>query len=373
VRRRDPLLGAVERAARRLGLAERSVLVAASGGIDSTLLAHALHALAGRLGLRLALGHVNHGLRGAEADADQAFVASLGEKLGVPVLVRRVAPQRLRAGRPSRARPTLQEAARRLRYAALEEMAREAGAQHVATAHTLDDQAETVLLRLLRGTGPPGLGGIPERSPDGRIVRPLLGVSRREIERFAAERRLSWREDASNRDPAYARARLRRDWLAGLGQAFNPRWLRAVGDLAEAQRRESEWIEARVSEEASRRLAREGDTCSFSCEGIEALPVAVARRLARRVLHEAGAGRDLSRRHLERVLAFAAPGRSGARLELPGGLVLVRWRRRLRFERDARASLHARASASVPRSEPTRGDASREASEAGEGQAGDGC
>ena len=331
--RRDPLLAELERAARALALGERSILVATSGGIDSTVLAHALRALAERLHLRLALGHVNHGLRGAEADADQAFVEALGEKLGVPVLARRVAPQRLRTGGPSRARPTLQEAARRVRYAALDEMAREAGADHVATAHNLDDQAETVLLRLLRGTGPSGLGGIPERSPDGRIVRPLLGVPRREIERFAAARRLSWREDASNRDPAYARARLRRDWLAGLGQAFNPRWLRAVGDLAEAQRRESEWIEQRVSEEARLRLTREGETWWLACEGIEALPAAVARRLARRVLHAAGAGRDCSRRHLERVLTFAAQGRTGATLELPGGLVLVRTRGCVRLGR----------------------------------------
>ena len=357
-RPKDPLLADLERAARALDLAERTVLVAASAGIDSTVLAHALHALGESLGLRLALAHVNHGLRGAESDADQAFVEALGAKLGVPVLCRRVAPQSLRAGRASRARPTLQEAARRLRYAALDEMARDAGAERIATAHTLDDQAETVLLRLLRGTGPSGLGGIPERSPDGRIVRPLLGVSRRELERFAAARGLSWREDASNRDPAFARARLRRDWLSGLGEAFNPRWLRAVGDLAEAQRRESEWIEERVSEELSRRLAREGEgkgpgvgreqpggvprsepqasegeVWVLACEGFEALPEALARRLARRVLHAAGAGRDLSRRHLERTLAFLRRGRTGATLELPGGLVLERARRRVRLHR----------------------------------------
>lgn len=327
------LLVELERAARALGLAERAVLVAASGGIDSTVLAHGLHALAQRLGLRLALGHVNHGLRGAESEADQAFVEALGTKLGVPVLCRRVAPQTLRAGGSSRARPTLQEAARRLRYAALGEMAREAGAELVATAHTLDDQAETVLLRLLRGSGPSGLGGIPERSPDGRVVRPLLGVSRAEIERFAGERGLSWREDASNRDPAFARARLRRDWLRGLGEAFNPRWLRAIGDLAEAQRRESEWIEERVSEEVGRRLAREGETWLLDCEGFAALPEALVRRLVRRVLHAAGAGRDLSRRHLERSSAFLARGRTGATLELPGGLVLERARRCVRLVR----------------------------------------
>jgi tRNA(Ile)-lysidine synthase len=257
---REPLLRALEAALTALECRGRRVLVAASGGVDSTVLVHGLHALAGELGVELVLGHVHHGLRGADADADETFVRSLGAALGV-----RVAPRRLRAAGPSRARPTLQEAARRVRYDALFEMAAAARAERVATAHTLDDQAETVLLRLLRGAGPAGLGGIPERSPDGRIVRPLLAVSRAEIERFARGRGLVWREDASNRDPAYARARLRRDWLRGLGEAFNPRWLRAIGDLAEAQRRESEWIEPLVEQEAELRLARDGDAWTLAC------------------------------------------------------------------------------------------------------------
>jgi tRNA(Ile)-lysidine synthase len=328
---REPLLRSLGAALAALGCRERRVLVAASGGVDSTVLVHGVNALAGELGIGLALGHVHHGLRGADADADEAFVRSLGAALGVPVLARRVAPQQLRAGRPSRARPTLQEAARRVRYDALLAMAESAGAERIATAHTLDDQAETVLLRLLRGAGPAGLGGIPERSPDGRVVRPLLGVSRAEIERFARGRGLVWREDASNRDPAFARARLRRDWLRGLGEAFNPRWLRAVGDLAEAQRRESEWTLPLVEQEASNRLARDGDGWTLACAGWELLPVAQARRLGRLVLHAAGAGRDVTRAHLERFLALARNGRTGARLELPGGLVAVRERGRVRL------------------------------------------
>jgi tRNA(Ile)-lysidine synthase len=212
-------------------------------------------------------------------------------------------------------------------------MAEAAGAERIATAHTLDDQAETVLLRLLRGSGPSGLGGIPERSPDGRIVRPLLALSRAEIERFALARGLLWREDASNRDPAYARARLRRDWLPGLGAAFNPQWLRAIGDLAETQRRESEWIEQQVTREADERLVREGEGFVLACEGWNELPVALARRLLRRVLHSAGAGRDVSRRHLERGLAFLAHAATGKTLQLPGDLRLERTRAGVRIRR----------------------------------------
>jgi tRNA(Ile)-lysidine synthase len=327
----NPLLRTLGAALATLDCRGRRVLIAASGGVDSTVLVHGVHALAAALRVEPVLAHVHHGLRGADADADEAFVRSLGATLGVPVLARRVAPRALRAAGPSRARPTLQEAARRLRYDALFEMAAAAGAERVATAHTLDDQAETVLLRLLRGSGPAGLGGIPERSPDGRVVRPLLGVPRAEIERFARARGLVWREDASNRDPAYARARLRRDWLRGLGEAFNPRWLRAVGDLAEAQRRESEWILPLVEREAALRLAPDGAGWTLACAGWDGLPVALARRLARRALVEAGAGRDVTRTHLERMLAFLARARTGATLELPGGLRLVRERRRVRI------------------------------------------
>jgi tRNA(Ile)-lysidine synthase len=140
VRRPDPLLRDLEGSVRALGLPGSSLLVAASAGIDSTVLAHGLAALAPRLGLRLALGHVHHGLRGAEADADRDFVAALAAKLDVRFFERRVDPRARRAGLSSQRRPTLQEAARRVRYQALDALAIEADATHIATAHQLDDQ-----------------------------------------------------------------------------------------------------------------------------------------------------------------------------------------------------------------------------------------
>jgi tRNA(Ile)-lysidine synthase len=315
----------------RLGLAGQSVLVAASGGIDSTVLLHGLVALAPRAGLQLRVGHVDHGLRGAESEADAHFVCQQAEALGLAVAVARVDPRELRQGRASRDRPTLQEAARELRYRALVGLARELGASCIATAHTADDQAETLLLRLLRGTGPDGLGGIPERARDGRVVRPLLRTPRAEIERWAADRGLSWREDRSNASDDYTRNRLRRHWIPALAGDFNPQLLRALGDLAEAQREDAAWIEAQVEREAASRFAWEGGWLRIEAVDWRETPEALARRLMRWALVRCGGGRDVTRVHLERMLAFVRNARPRTILELPGGLRLERDRAGLRL------------------------------------------
>jgi tRNA(Ile)-lysidine synthase len=318
------LVREIDRAVGGLGLAGQRVLVAASGGVDSTALAHALAEIARPRRLELVLGHVNHGLRGAESDADERAVRDLAAALAAPVAVTAADPRGLRAGRSSRDRPTLQEAARALRYEALRSMAQRHGAERIATGHNADDQAETVLLRLLRGTGPDGLGGIPERSSDGVVVRPLLRVPRAAIEAFALERRLRWREDASNDSLDYTRNRLRHHWLPGLAGEFNPQLLRVVSDLAEAQRRDSEWIEVLVAREAELRLSGGGEWLRIDAKDWSQLPEALSRRVLRLALRRCGVGRHVSRVHLERMSHFLRAGRSGTHVEIPGGLRLER-------------------------------------------------
>ena len=307
----------------RAGVRDGRVLVAVSGGRDSMWLLTMLHAQRASRGLALVVGHVDHGLRGAASSADAAFVAERAVALGLPFVSRAVDPEGAQAeARNSRTRPSLEEAARDLRRAALEDMAREVDATWIALAHHAGDQAETVLLRILRGTAPDGLAAMAPVSADGRVVRPLLGTMPEVIEKEALRHGVSWREDASNADRRFARNRLRRDWLPGLAEAFNPNLLRNLTHLADAQRTDLEWIEGLVTAEAGERIESGSDGLRLAIDGWDALPDALARRLARQALVEAGLGRTLSAVHIERVVEFLRRGRRAGRdlrVELPLG------------------------------------------------------
>jgi len=316
------LLEKVDAAVKSLGLHGTRLAVAVSGGIDSVSLLHALCRCAENHELELSVAHVNHGLRGEESAEDERFVCGLAKALGLLSAVRRSNPKVWREQRSGRERLSLQESARVLRYRALREMALELGAERMATAHQLNDQVETVLLRLFRGTGPEGIGGIPEIGHGGFVVRPFLGVTREEIETYARENRLSWREDSSNASLHYRRNELRTNWISKLQEAFNPRLLNAVAQLAEAQRKDSEWIATLVEREAELRFRVSTDGLWIERGGWSEVPDALARRLARRALCALGRGRDVTGAHLERMVDFWRFGRTGAYIELPGGLVM---------------------------------------------------
>jgi tRNA(Ile)-lysidine synthase len=220
------------------------VAVAVSGGADSVGLLLAMHQAnheqrngrAVGLGIGLSAVHVHHGIRGADADADAEFVRALCERLDVPLHLHQ-------ADVPAHAKQnseTMEEAARNVRYAVFRELCASGVAETIATAHTLSDQAETVLMKLLRGAWTSGISGIHpvlKLEPKGRVVRPLLAVTRDEIEEFLRAQNQSWREDASNADAAYTRNRIRHELLPGL-RAENPRLDMTLANLAEVARAE---------------------------------------------------------------------------------------------------------------------------------------
>jgi tRNA(Ile)-lysidine synthase len=303
------------------------MLVAVSGGRDSMVLLDVLRRASLARGIELIVGHVNHGLRGVESDADEAAVRKTAKGAALEFGTRRVWPEGEQAGRNSRTRPTLEEASRNLRKQALEEMAAELECCWIATAHHAGDQAETVLMRLLRGTGPDGLAAMAPVSRDGCWLKPRLGAMPEAIRDWADREKVAWREDRSNQDRRFARNRLRHDLIPELEATFNPQILRSLVHLAEAQRRDLEWIEGLVAEAAEEKIRVETSGIRLTIDGWRAVPDALARRLVRRCLVDAGLGREITRAHLERMLAFLRLGREAGRdkrVELPDGFLLRR-------------------------------------------------
>ena len=261
------------------------VLVALSGGPDSCALLLALCALAdaGRLPRPVGAAHFHHGLRGADADADAAFSAALCARLGVPCVIGLGAAQPERGESPN-------AAARRARYDFLAEAARDFAADAIATAHTRDDQAETVLGRILRGTSVDGLAGIPARRDLGNgltVIRPLLAVRRAEIEAYCDAHGITPRRDPSNEKPRYTRSRIRRR-LPELAAEFNPQLTDALVRLSEQAARDSELLDGLADslyQKAVRTSANDEDILLIVSRLREAVP-ALRGRVLLRVLRE---------------------------------------------------------------------------------------
>jgi tRNA(Ile)-lysidine synthase len=298
-----------------------TVVAAASGGPDSTALVHVLASLAGPLGLILHVAHFDHGLRDDAAE-DSALVAAQSARANLPYHEGRGDAR----GYAVEAGCSVEDAARRLRYAFLVSVARSVGAQAIATGHTLDDQAETVLMRLLRGSGLRGLGGIPPvRWHEGiRIVRPLLDTPRAEVMRYLARHGLSWREDPTNRDPAFLRNRIRADLIPVL-EGYNPHVREALARAALLLREDAEALESLAGPRIAGLLFRDGDAVRMPLEAFLELPVAVQRRaLLEAIRRLRGNDRGVGFVHLEGARRLVVEGRTGSVAEIPGGLWVVR-------------------------------------------------
>src|SRR5438094_4147780 len=282
------------------------LLVAVSGGPDSTALLAALAELAPGRGLRLTAAHVDHGLRGVEGAAEADVVAALATRLGVPFVRRAV---------PVSAGPDLEARARRARYQVLARLAGEVGARRIVTGHTQDDQVETLLLRLLRGAGRRGLGAM--RPARGRLLRPLLAATRADVRRFLGERGLGFAVDRTNADLRHARNRVRRLLVPLLRAEFNPRLGPALAALAERLRDEDDFLAVAAAGRARELIAGEHLRTAVAEE-----PPALARRIVQSWL-EPGAPRGVGAVHVARVLALSA-GRARGAVAIPGPARVVR-------------------------------------------------
>jgi tRNA(Ile)-lysidine synthase len=332
--------------------------VALSGGADSVALLRILAARSGELGLVLHAAHLHHGLRGAEADGELEFCRALVAKLGLPFHEARVdttaeARADRKSSKPSatgkatetgKPAESIEEAARRLRYAWFRQLMASGEVDAIATAHTLDDQAETVLAKFLRGAWTEGLAGIAPKleSPEGEIVRPLLAATHSEIESYLREIGQDWREDSSNRNLTFTRNRIRHELLPLL-EGWNPRLREHMAQMAALAHDEEAWWQAELARLAPQlllpvrpvrgggRAAASGVASGLAIEVIRlaALAPALQRRLIRYAADQFGAALDFSATESIRSLALA--GRAGQKLALPHGLWAERTARELRL------------------------------------------
>ena len=323
--------------------------VAVSGGADSVCLLHLLTELAAEWALSLMVLHLDHGLRGEESRGDARFVEELAAKLGWPVVIRRA---NLAVG------DNLEQAARDARLNFFREFMRDEPGRAlrgqvgnpVATGHTRDDQAETVLFRFLRGSGTAGLSGIRPVTVEG-IVRPLIESSRVEIEAWLRGRGIVWREDSMNATEAFARNRIRRDLLPQLEREWNPKLRETLFQTAEWARAEESYWAGEIDELAAQRLEQADGFVFANVEQLAGLPLAAARRLVRRGIELVkGNLRGIDFLHVEAILAMATSTEGHGRVQAPG-VDVFRSFNRLRFGpilADGLADRNYRVEAPVP-------------------------
>jgi len=304
-------------ALRRFGVDGAPALVlAVSGGADSVSLLDALARLGkrGKLPATIFAAHLNHQLRGEESDEDEAFVRRLAAQLGLECFVERAAV----AEAAKSEKRNLEATARQARYEFLARAAHRCGARHVLTAHTQDDQAETILMRLLRGSGAEGLRGIHavrQLSESATLIRPLLAVTRAEVIEHCGRHHLSFRTDSSNYLPDFTRNRVRQELLPLL-RSFNPRADEALSRTAELLADDQDVMH----EFAVGALALAERGAGLDAKQLRDQAPAIRRRVLRLWLKEERGGlQRIGAVHLKAIERLLLSGRGGRVIELPGG------------------------------------------------------
>ena len=316
-------------------------LVAVSGGPDSVALLHLLCELRDELGLHLEVAHLQHGIRGAEAKADARFVGELAEKLQLPFHLKEVDLPRMKrdAGKGN-----LEALARAERYGFFAEVVKMRELDKVATAHTQDDQAETMLMWFLRGAGSKGLGGMARRQKlklaggestrELTVIRPMLEISKAEVLRYLSEKQLAYRVDKSNQDPTFLRNWIRTELLPMIGRRIDPHVPERLGRLAELLRDEDDYLDELAHQRFTAMLQKN----ELARPAFLAQSKALQRRILRLWIEGTrGHLRGLEFVHIDDMLHLIEGGPPQGRLSIPGGWELVREYESLRLEKRIRS------------------------------------
>jgi|Deesub1362B_J571_1020462.scaffolds.fasta_scaffold00082_82 tRNA(Ile)-lysidine synthase len=294
------------------------IMVGLSGGPDSVCLLHILKELSPSFRLGLMALYVDHGLRPEETAKEIEFCKEVCKGLGVEFFIKSVDTR----GYAEEHSLSIQEAARRLRYWMFEQTALEAEADRIATGHNADDQAETVVMRLLRGSGMKGLGAIPPVR--GKVIRPLLEVQRQEIEQYLTARGIQWLTDSSNLSDKYLRNRIRKELMPVL-KRFNPKIVETLCRTAALLREENEYIEARVNSALMKLISRRTDKkVELFLAPLENMERVILRRALRRAIDETKGLRGIGFEHIEEIIDMIQSAPTGARLYLPRGIRVIK-------------------------------------------------
>jgi tRNA(Ile)-lysidine synthase len=308
------------------------ILIAVSGGPDSVCLLNVIQAMAKDLGLTLRIAHLDHMFRGKDSAAEALFVANLAQKLNTPVTVEAIdVPAFCREHGLSP-----QEGARQVRYEFFQRVAASTGCTRIATGHTADDQAETFLMRLLRGAGASGLSAIPPVR--GNIIRPLIEVTRDDVMSYVRSEHLEHVNDLSNTKPVYTRNRIRMEVLPLL-KRFNPRIVETLAAEAALLRDEDEAVEFHLAAIAENTVMQEENDLSVKRDAFDILPPAFRRRLFRKILGMLGEDpSSLSHGQIDDALSFMTAAQTGRTMNLTCCLSISREYDRFIFSRQTSQS-----------------------------------
>lgn len=300
----------------------RHLLAAVSGGADSIAMLYILHEIAPENGFELTVAHFNHHLRGKAGDDDARFVEAMACRLNLPCVVAGGNVRR----RAVNKKISLEMAGRDMRYEFLCRTARRLECDVIATAHTADDQAETMLLKMARGSGLRGLSGISRVAERGgvTIIRPVRDVWRRELLSYLRKNQHEWREDISNDDTTFLRNRVRHLILPLIERQLNPKLRQALWRLGDIIEQEDAWLDS-LTLPIYRQCLSSDHPATLNCALLHAWPLAAQRRVLRLWLADAGLAPDsLDYKAAQRVESLLGQGRSGRVIQLPGGYAVHR-------------------------------------------------